>query len=81
MEVLRHGIKYSSPKPKEFYKLTCDNCGCEFKCSEDEVEEDYTRDCGGYEYTGKFYAECPECGKEILAYDRYADKEPQIQIL
>lgn len=72
MEVLKHGSKYKEPVPPKIYDIVCQRCGCEYRVREDELEEDYERSCSGYEWTGKFYAACPECGMNHLVYDRYA---------
>lgn len=68
IKIIKHG------KCQKFTK-TCDECGCEFEHTLEDVETDYTMALTTSPVQYERYVKCPECGKPIF-HDRVVDKLP-----
>ena len=66
MEIIKHGKTRQQRPTRQF---TCKQCGCVFKCEEDEYykkpQTEYGLSSATYSCTKKYITCCPECHKIV----------------
>lgn len=69
MRITKPGDKEKRKKEIDGYRLTCENCWCEFECDPDEVMTEkvygWNPDKGETVFETFAYARCPNCGKVV----------------
>ena len=76
MRIFKEGtVKYKNP-----VKFSCEKCGCEFECEDDEYWTDNTITLTSYPAQYYVYSNCPTCHKVCRTTKRAEAKQYEVTL-